>query len=52
MEVCKSRKQKNRHYDDDLKMTAIRLVTEGDRRAGEVEKELGYVPFKCGNRAN
>ncbi len=35
-----SKTQKNRHYDDDFKITAIRLVTEGDRRAGEVEKEL------------
>ncbi len=35
-----SMNQKKRHYDDDFKMTAIRLVTEGERRAGEVEKEL------------
>ena len=33
--------QKNRHYDDDFKMTAVRLVTEGGRKATDVEKELG-----------
>ncbi len=36
-----SRNEKNRHYDDDFKITAIRLVTEGGRRATAVEKELG-----------
>ncbi len=36
-----SRNEKNRHYDDDFKMTAVRLVTEGGRRATSVEKELG-----------
>ena len=33
--------RKNRHYDDEFKLTAVRLVTEGGRLAVDVEKELG-----------
>ncbi len=31
----------NNHYTDDFRETAVKLVTEGGRRARDVERELG-----------